>query len=798
MSKLFQSIVLATALITASVQPLAAQGRLATLSGTVVDPTGAAIAQASVTVRRDASGFARTIATDGQGAFQVADLLPGEYAVTATSAGFTVASERISLQAGQRRRVQFTLQIGNLNEDVVVLGKEVAGNSERLRRLPGSVDIIDRETLASANVLTTNEALRKIAGVHVRDEEGLGLRPNIGIRGLNPTRSTKVLLLEDGIPLTYAPYGDNASYYHPPIERFERIEVFKGGAQIGYGPQTISGLVNYITPTPPSRSAGAVHLAGGNRGYVNGHANYGNTVGKTGFLFDYMRKQGDGARENLHAELNDVNLKLTRTTGASQTWTLRSNYYSEDSNITYSGLRQAEYDANPRANPFKNDVFVADRYGTSATHAYTLNGNMALTTNAYFTAFRRHWWRQSSNSSQRPNDSIDPGCGSMANLNTTCGNEGRLRQYYTFGVEPRLRVHHRTFGITSETDLGVRVHFERQDRRQENGPTPTARSGELVENNLRRNQAYSTFALNRFLFGSWTVTPGVRLEHVTYERTNRLGNSGTGASGTTRVTQVIPGIGMSHMLGDRVTTFGGVHRGFAPPRTEDIITNQGGIVDLDPELSWNYELGARTELARGVRLDGTLFRMDYENQIVPASLAGGVGATLTNGGATLHQGVEVAGRIDSAPMVNSQYNLSLRLAYTHVPVAKFTSVRFSNIPGFSSVSINGNRLPYAPEHMLTLGIGYAQPSGLDVLLEAVRTTDQFGDDLNTVAPTADGQRGLVPGVTVWNAAVNYDLGRATLFFTVKNLLDDTFIVDRARGVLPGSPRLVQVGVRTRF
>jgi len=511
-----------------------------------------------------------------------------------------------------------------------------------------------------------------------------------------------------------------------------------------------------------------------------------------------MRKQGDGARENLHSDLNDVNLKLTRTVGVSQTWTLRSNYYSEDSNITYSGLRQAEYEQNPRANPFKNDFFYADRYGTSATHGYTLNGNMALTTNAYFTSFRRHWWRQSSNSAQRPNDAADPNCAGMANLNTTCGNEGRLRQYYTFGVEPRLRVHHRVFGITGEADFGVRVHFEQQSRRQENGASPTARTGELVENNLRSNQAYSTFALNRFLFGNWTLTPGVRVEHVRFERSNELANSGSGVTGTTELTQVIPGVGLSHTLGNRVTMFSGVHRGFAPPRTEDVITNQGGVVDLDPELSWNYELGARTELAQGVRLDGTLFRMDYENQIVPASLAGGVGATLTNGGATLHQGVEFAGRIDTAPMLNSLHNVSVRLAYTHVPVAKFTGVRFSNISGFGNVSVSGNRLPYAPEHMLTIGVGYAQPSGLDLLLEAVRVSDQFGDDLNIVAPTADGQRGLIPGYTIWNTAVNYDLGRATVFFTVKNLLNDMFIVDRARGVLPGSPRLLQAGVRTRF
>jgi Fe(3+) dicitrate transport protein len=98
----------------------------------------------------------------------------------------------------------------------------------------------------------------------------------------------------------------------------------------------------------------------------------------------------------------------------------------------------------------------------------------------------------------------------MENLDTTCGNEGRLRQYFTGGVEPRLRLSHRVFGVRSETDLGVRVHLERQHRRQENGDTPTARSGLLVEHNLRHNQAYSPFVQNRFLIGNWTITPGVR------------------------------------------------------------------------------------------------------------------------------------------------------------------------------------------------------------------------------------------------------------------------------------------------
>ena len=775
----------------------AAQAGAASLIGQVVDETGAAVPGALITVRRSSTASERRIESDGEGAFSVSELAAGDYEITATSAGFAVAVQRVSLRPGEVRRIPLQLRVGGLTEDVVVVAAEIAGSHERLRRLPGSVDIVDRETLEKSRVMTTNDALRKVAGVHVRDEEGFGLRPNIGIRGLNPTRANKVLLLEDGILLTYAPYGDNATYYHPPIDRFERIEVLKGGAQIAYGPQTIAGAINYVTPKPPAQRAGSMILTGGNRDYFNGHGSYGATVGRTGFLIDYMRKQGDGSRENLDFKLNDVNGKVVQTVGAGQTLTLRANYYGEDSNVTYSGLRQDEYLANPRANPFSNDFFYADRYGASATHAFAVSGDLAMTTHLYWNSFRRHWWRQSSNSAQRANDSADPLCGRMANLNTTCGNEGRLREYSVWGIEPRISVHHRIFGISSETDFGVRAHFEHQDRLQKNGSTPTARSGELVESNVRTNDAYASFVQNSFLFGGWTVTPGIRLEHVRFERTNRLANAGAGVTGETDMTRIIPGIGVSHTTGEQITVFGGVHRGFAPPRTEDIISNTGGVIDLDPELSWNYEAGVRSTMRPGVSVDATFFRMDYENQVIPASLAGGVGATLTNGGATLHQGIELRAQIDTAPIIGSSHDAYLRLAYTYIPIAEFSGTRFSNIPGFGAVSVSGNRLPYAPEQVVSIGVGYAR-GPIDLLLEAVRTSDQFGDDLNTVAPTPDGQRGLVPGYTVWNTAMNYMIARATLFLTVKNLRDELFIVDRTRGILPGSPRLVQMGVKFAF
>jgi Fe(3+) dicitrate transport protein len=769
------------------------------VEGTVEDSTGAVIQKGRVTLRREALGFEKSVLTDQAGRFRL-EAPAGSYELAVRREGFSLGRQRVDL--GEHVvTLKLVLRAGVFAEDVTVIGTRILGGPESVARIPGSLEVLPPEMLEVSRVRDVTEALRKATGVDVREEEGFGLRPNIGLRGLNPTRSTKVLLLEDGLPLSYAPYGDNASYYHPPIQRFESVEILKGSAQIGYGPVTVGGVVNYLTPEPPPRPAATVRLGGGNRDYLNGHASAGGTFGSAGLLLDLMHKQGDGARENVHSDLDDVTLKAVLRLSSRQTLTLKGNFYAEDSQVTYSGLRQDEYDAGSRSNAFANDAFTGRRFGASARHSALLGDGTLLTTQVYASRFSRDWWRQSSNSNQRPNDSADPMCGGMANLNTTCGNEGRLRDYDVLGVEPRLRFGHGLFGARGEMEVGLRAHFEVQERLQENGDTPTARSGRVVEDNRRENQAYSGFVQDRLLLGRFTVTPGVRFEDIRYERTNRLANGGAGVSGGTTVRQWVPGLGVSWNADDRWALFAGLHRGFAPPRTEDIINNTtGGAVDLDPELSWNLELGLRAAPRPGVRLDATFFRMDYENQIVPASLAGGLGAALTNGGETLHQGFELGARVDSGTLLRSDHNVFARLAFTAVPTARFEGVRFSNVPGSSQVSVTGNRLPYAPENLLTAALGYSHPAGLTAQVEAVFVGDQYADDLNSVAPSADGQRGLLPGFTVWNATLSYDVKalRSSVYVTAKNAFDSLYIADRSRGALPGGPRLFELGLVARF
>ena len=219
---------------------------------------------------------------------------------------------------------------GTQRRDVELPQVEVVGDATAQREQPGSAAVIEQKELERSRTLTVSEALRKVPGLNVRDEEGFGLRPNIGIRGLNPTRSTKVLLLEDGIPAAYAPYGDNASYYHAPLDRYARVEVLKGVGMLRFGPQTIGGVINYITPAPPEEFSGYAQLAAGNRGWSNVHVN----VGGGGFLFDAMRREGDAARENQNLEQADLNLKYVARIGDDQGITFRFSRLTEDSQVT--------------------------------------------------------------------------------------------------------------------------------------------------------------------------------------------------------------------------------------------------------------------------------------------------------------------------------------------------------------------------------------------------------------------------------------------------------------------------------
>jgi len=677
----------------------------------------------------------------------------------------------------------------------------ILASRDRPAMLRSPVQHVGAAELAESKVLTVNEALRKLPGVLARDEEGLGLRPNIGIRGLNPTRSSKVLLLEDGLPLSFAPYGDNASYFHPALERFERIELLKNAGQIAFGPQTIGGIINYISAPTPDRAQGRVAARGGNLGLRALDLELGDRVDGlgTGWRLDATHKHSRGSRRNIELDAGDVGVKIEQELSESQSLTLRLSGYRERSQVPYSGLTLAEYREDPRGNPFVNDFFDIDRQAVALVHGLQANDSVTLRTAVYHTRLQRDWWRQSSNSRQRPNDATDPACGDMRNLLSGCGNEGRVRSYRTLGIEPRLQID----GVNWRALVGLRHHREWQERLQLHGDTPRARSagiginGGVREDNLRRVEANSGFIETTLSYQSTSVTAGLRYEDIRYAREDRL----RGTSGTTALKVLIPGIAVSQQLTNEIVMFAGVHKGFAPPRVEDAIANNGTAVELDSEYSWNTELGLRWQIDAESQLELTFFDMDFANQVIPASLAGGGNATLTNGGRTQHRGVELLGEWRSRDFVESFANLRprVRLAANWLRDAEFGRSRLATASDGSVVPVSGNRLPYAARHLLTMTVGGEWANGLSVQIEGHYVSAMYADDLNTVALSSDGQRGRLAGHAIWNLALNYRASEQLEWFAgAKNVADRLYIADLSRGIVPGPSRQLQAGFEYRY
>ncbi len=307
---------------------------------------------------------------------------------------FLLVSALTRLNAQEKKLQSATSQSDSIRMEmpqVVIIGKK-----DRLfTQVPGSVSIIDPKELKQTAALTSNEVLRKIPGLNVVDEEGAGLRLNIGIRGLDPDRSRNVLVLEDGIPIALGPYGEPELYFSPSIDKMAGIEVVKGSGQILFGPQTTGGVLNMFTFDPPATEQTRMKLSGGMSGIFSGLWSYGNSLGKVGFLVSYLHKSANKLGPTWF-QVNDLSAKIKLQTSNHSSLGLKLGMYHELSNSTYIGLTQTMFDAGGQdyAQLAPLDRLPIKRYSISATHKIYVNPRFSLQTTAFGYTISRNWQRQ--------------------------------------------------------------------------------------------------------------------------------------------------------------------------------------------------------------------------------------------------------------------------------------------------------------------------------------------------------------------------------------------------------------------
>jgi Fe(3+) dicitrate transport protein len=698
-------------------------------------------------------------------------------------------------------------------EESIKLNKvEVTGIlPERLEAVPGAYSVIDQDELDVSRPFSVQEALNNVPGVHVVGENSFGLGVNIGVRGLDPRRTSRTLLLEDGMPVHLGPYGDPSAHFTTPIERVQRIEVVKGSGQILYGPQTVGGMINFVTkPVPKNGIEGSVSAMAGNNDFTGLHANLGFGGERGGFMIDAIQKKGDGIRDNHDFDMQDFMFKGQLNLTDSQTLIAKIGYYEEDSHVSETGLGALEYAQDKYQAPTgKNDRFEYERKSVQLQHIFDINDKTKLTTNAYYVDAFRTSFRQINapgtlgNGTQTGFSVMDrcEGLGVATEANAEqCGGRHRPRSYDYWGIEPRLDFKHTLFGVDSDAVVGFRYHEEGNKRRQYRDGNPLAQNLDWAKANgsFREDiridiEAKSYYAQNTFYLGDWTLTPGVRVEDVR-KKINVLQAEGDpqGFKKSNSQTVTLPGLGATWNAIANTTVFAGIHRGYAPPRPSrdinfDDLAGLDAISTTDAEESTNTEIGVRSNYFKGVTFETTLFNIDFDD-IVVQQTAG----NFVNAGESQQTGIELAARVDFGKIYNTPHNFYVMGNYTNLFTAEFKKN--------TDKTTSGNRLPYAPRDIASINFGYQHPIGLDARIGVDYVSQQYVDADNSTVESLDGQKGRIPAYTLLNASVNFRPAgsKVTYFMSGHNLADKEYLVSRVDGKVAGRQRQVFAGIRYDF
>ncbi len=674
--------------------------------------------------------------------------------------------------------------------------------------IPGTVHVVEvAPVLRKREVTSVQDAMRSLPGVTVRPEVGSGLIPNIGVRGLNPDRSEKMLILEDGVPAGFAPYIENAAYYVPPFERMRRIELLKGSGQILHGPHTVGGVLNLITPPLDWCDAclhGSARVVVGSDGYRMGVLDVGQRIGAWSWLIQAVGKEGDGYRDHSDFEFLDTLAKVRWAPRRGTAVTLKVDRYTQDSKDTYLGLTQGMYDEDPYQNPVRYDRLEIDWTSAQLTWEQHLAGCWDLVVQGYWSEATRDWNRQdfarNAGFAAAPGNTIETVGdttidGGAIYLRESYGS--RDRDFEKWGVEARLLGTHSLAGRRAESQVGVRFHAETMTDERNNRTTLGA-DPVTAARDVREVDAWAFFAQERIhLSNRFTVSGGLRVEAIeSRRRTEIAGGVPTIAEGSTDDLEWIPGAGFTWQTNRCTTVFGGVHRGFSPPRTAQAIASDGEDLELDAERSWNYELGVRGRLGGWFGYEVTGFYYDFQNQVVPDNESGGTSTEVVNAGETRHLGVESLVTADLTQALTGRCDrcrtaVYLDLGYTYLDTENVTP----------NGLFEGNRLPYAPEHQAFVGVRVEFPVGLTLSALGTYTDDQFADQANTREGSADGRRGLIGDRFLLDLKASWRIPRSRWYVSAAwtNVFDETYIASRApEGIFPGAPSSVLVSAGIDF
>ena len=652
--------------------------------------------------------------------------------------------------------------------DASVLGK--AGALDVFTHAGGRT-VVDQEEARQRGATNVGELLERAPGVRsIEGNSGLGSQDTklqVAVRGVNPRLSSRATVLLDEIPIAPAPYGQpQLSLFPLSLFSVAKVDVVRGGATARYGPQTSGGVFNLVSNPIPEHPMVAVFAQGdSNLDFGLGGA-YGATHGRFGMYLEYAPRVGRSWREHsdkqVHGGLAKFAWQFTPRLRLAST----SHGFFEDSELP-GGLNRAQYNEDPFQSVRPFDVFRGMRVGTALKLEWQPSDRQELDVSGYYNHSYRSTRIASNGAEQR--ELVDQFL-------------YRPRRYDVFGIEPRwtMRFDAKRADFSHQLSIGARAAYEVAAMFTYTEDV----AGELLTaDDDARTAAYAGYINEKLIFlgGDLYLDLGVRLEYIQLSRRSNLENLAIGRN----YWAPLPAASLWYAPIDELALFAAYGRSFGPPQYLQV-TVAGDEEQLEPETSNSAELGIKLLELAGLYGEATAWYKEFTNfidvgqesfDIIPKIHIWGIESELE------WYPAEVFDGRFGEPSIYAGYG--------------WTNSRVRGL------AIDGNRMPWYPEHEAWAGAGYGFRFGLALGFDFSYTGRQFTDYQNREQEDGDtAATGPIPDyglVNLW-VRMRAPLPRQwRLEFTggIKNVADTRYFSrtdDRNAGILVGRPRTFYLSV----
>ncbi|WP_025564436.1 TonB-dependent siderophore receptor [Psychromonas sp. SP041] len=660
----------------------------------------------------------------------------------------------------------------------IVVTASVLGNSEveDIKLFTGSRSILTSKELEKTGARSIDTALQQIPGVKILDETGTGVLPNVSIRGVTSSRSGHAQFLLDGIPLSLAPYSHNGQSLFPAtLEMIDRIDVVRGGSAVQYGPNNVSGVINLISKPIPevwTTSLNEKVTFFGNKKVL--YDTSFSTGGSVNEYFDIRFSgnilSGESFRDHSDTDVQNWMLQTNWKISDDKSLATTLQYYEADTELP-GALNPAAYKEDRIQSLRTNDAFDANTIRLSTTYNQIL-GDIGIADYAEFDLIT--FANKSDREFSFENDANT--------LTPPTLFHTAPREFEIFGIEPRATAFI-DGEITQDWIVGTRYVHEDIDQSLNRFFYDGVTEPRLIRNRKVTTNAMAYYVSNKigFFDDRFVVTPGIRYEDVRLSYDEVV----SGAQQKQHIKEVLPSLTLGYTLSEQWFTFANVQKSLRTPQVSHL-TSTTQTDSIDPEISWNYEVGTRFTPTHNSSINLTLYRIDNKDKIESNS----TGTQFENIGKTRSQGVEIEGQFSPENLPE----LTLRASYNYLDTEQLEGDN------------KGNELQDASKHQFSASASYNY-NDIDLGLSAYYYSKAFSDSANTVEEDETGEVGELPAYTVVNLTAATELyKKGTQSLTASVALNNAFDNDyyfrgldvSAIGRIPAPGRSVSLNLGYKF